>query len=75
MTPLWGVLGIAAVYLAARKWFGAQVALLAATLLALTPTTIYFARYPTTEPLTLLLIFSGLLAFQTLYDDAQASVW
>ena len=75
VTPLWGVLGIAAVYLAARKWFGAQVALLAATLLALTPTTIYFARYPTTEPLTLLLIFSGLLAFQTLYDDAQASVW
>jgi hypothetical protein len=25
--------------------------------------------------LTLLLIFSGFLAFQTLYDDAQASVW
>ncbi|NIV35645.1 MAG: hypothetical protein GWN58_41185 [Anaerolineae bacterium] len=72
VTPVWGILGIAAVYLASRRWFGANVGLLAATLLALTPTHIWFARYPTTEPLTLLLVFTGLLAFQTLWDEPSA---
>lgn len=76
VTPLWGVLSLAAVYFVARRLFGAPIALLAATLLALTPTHIYFARYPTTEPLTLLLIFSALLAFQMLWDDrAAGSLW
>lgn len=72
VTPLWGVLSLAAVYFVARKLFSAPPALLAATLLALTPTHIYFARYPTTEPLTLLLVFSALLAFQMLWDDRAA---
>lgn len=76
VTPLWGVLSLAAVYFAARQLFDRRVALLAATLLALTPTHIYFARYPTTEPLTLLLVFSGLLAFQVLIDDRSApALW
>jgi hypothetical protein len=76
VTPVWGTLSIAAVYLASRRWFGASVGLLAAILLALTPTHIWFARYPTTEPLTLLLIFTGLLAFQTLWDEPSAGpVW
>jgi 4-amino-4-deoxy-L-arabinose transferase-like glycosyltransferase len=74
VTPLWGVLGLAAVYFVTRKAFDAPIALLATTLLALTPTHIYFARYPTTEPLTLLLIFTGLLAFQTLWDDRTAGI-
>jgi hypothetical protein len=74
VTPLWGVLSLAAVYFVTRKLFGAPIALLAATLLALTPTHIYFARYPTTEPLTLLLIFSALLGFQMLWDDRAASI-
>ena len=74
ITPLCGVLSLAAVYFAARQLFDRRVALLAATLLALTPTHIYFARYPTTEPLTLLLVFSGLLAFQVLIDDRSAGV-
>jgi len=72
VTPLWGVLSLAAVYFVTRKLFGAPLALLASTLLALTPTHIYFARYPTTEPLTLLLVFSALLAFQMLWDDRAA---
>ena len=74
VTPVWGVLSLAAVYFVTRKLFGAPIALLAATLLALTPTHIYFARYPTTEPLTLLLVFSALLGFQMLWDDRAASV-
>ncbi len=73
ITPIWGVLSVAAVFFLSRRLFGANVGLLAATLLALTPTQIYFARYPTTEPLTLLLVFSGLYAFQVLWDEPSAS--
>jgi 4-amino-4-deoxy-L-arabinose transferase-like glycosyltransferase len=76
VTPLWGVLSIAAVYFVGRRLFGAKVGLLAAILLAVTPTQIWFARYPTAEPLTLLLVFSGLLAFQRLWDDSDAgAIW
>ncbi len=76
VTPVWGVLDIAAVYFVSRKLFGPGIGLLAATLLAVTPTQIYFARSPTTEPLTLLLVFSGLLAYQHLQDEQRASaVW
>ncbi|MBK8987158.1 MAG: glycosyltransferase family 39 protein [Chloroflexi bacterium] len=72
LTPLWSVLGLVAVYLLARRLFDRSTALLTAVLLGITPTHLYFARYPTTEPLTLLLIFTGLLALQHIWDDAQA---
>ena len=70
VTPLWGVLSLTAVYLTTRQLFNDWVGLIAALLLAITPTHIYFARYPTTEPLTLLLVFTGLFAFQKLWDKA-----
>ena len=55
---------------------GPPLGLLAAFLLAITPVQIYFSRYPTTEPLTLLLVFFGLWAFQTLRDEPSASpIW
>ena len=73
VTPLWGVLGLAAIYFLGRKLFGPHIGLLAAVLLALTPTQIYFARYPTTEPLTLLLVFTALFAFQQLYEQPEAT--
>lgn len=72
VTPLWGVLGLVAVYLLTRKMFDANIALLAAFLVGITPTHIFFARYPTTEPLTLLLVFAMLLAWQRLWDDHPA---
>ena len=71
VTPLWAVLGLTAVYLLTRQLFDRRVALLATLLLGITPTHIFFARYPTTEPLTLLLIFTGLFAFQKLWDDTN----
>lgn len=74
VTPIWGVLSIAAVFLLTRRLFGSLTALLAAALFAVTPPQIWFARYPTTEPLTLLLLFSGLLALQVLWDEARAGV-
>lgn len=76
VTPLWGVLGLAAVYLLTRALFGRTTALLASLLVGLTPTHIYFARYPTTEPLTLLLLFSSLYAFQQFWDDERVDpIW
>lgn len=73
MTPLAALLGIAALYFLARQLFGKPVAFLSALFLTVTSTQIFFARYPTTEPLTLLLLFSGFLAFQILWDDPDAS--
>lgn len=61
MTPLWGLLGVLAVYYAVREAFGrSRLAALAAGLLSVTVTQIWFARYPTSEALTLLLLFTGL---------------
>lgn len=68
VTPLWATLSLAALFLLGRRLFNPKVGLLAAVLLAVTPTHIYFSRYPTTEPLTLLLVFAGLLAWQTVWD-------
>ncbi len=70
VTPIWGVLSLTAVYYTGRQLFNPLIGLGAAILLAITPTHIYFARYPTTEPLTLLFVFVGLLAYQKLWDDA-----
>ncbi len=76
VTPLWGLMGILAVYLLTRHLFNRPTAFLASLLLGLTPTHIFFARYPTTEPLTLLLVFSSLLAFQRLWDDEKTgTIW
>ncbi|HXY41814.1 MAG TPA: glycosyltransferase family 39 protein [Vicinamibacteria bacterium] len=63
LTPLWGLLGVLALFFAVRAGFGSRVASVAAGLLAITPTQIWFSRYPTAEPLTQFLLFAGLYAF------------
>jgi 4-amino-4-deoxy-L-arabinose transferase-like glycosyltransferase len=63
MTPLWGILGVLAFYLAVRETFDTRLAAAAATLLTLTPLQIWFSRYPTAEVLTQFLLFGGLYAF------------
>jgi len=63
MTPLWGVLGVWAFYLFARLFLRWPLALLTSLLLIATPLQLYFARYPTAEPLTQYLIWSGLWSF------------
>lgn len=73
VTPLAAVLSIAALYFLARQLFGKAVALLSALFLTVTSTQIFFGRYSTTEPLTLLLLFAGFLAFQILWDDSDAA--
>jgi 4-amino-4-deoxy-L-arabinose transferase-like glycosyltransferase len=63
MTPLWGILGVLALYIAVREAFDHRLAAIAAGLLAITPTQIWFSRYPTAETLTQFMLFSGLYAF------------
>lgn len=73
VSPFVAVLGIAALYLLSRQLFGKAVALPAALFLTITSTQIFFARYPTTEPLTMLLLFAGFLALQVLWDEGTTS--
>jgi 4-amino-4-deoxy-L-arabinose transferase-like glycosyltransferase len=71
MTPLWGMLGVLAFYFAVREAFDRRLAAVAATLLALTPTQVWFARYPTSEVLTQFLLFGGLWAFARYERDGE----
>lgn len=73
VTPLWGVLNIAVLYFLGRQLFGKSVALAAAAFLTVTATQVFFARYPTAEPLTMLLVFTALLAFQVIWDEPDAA--
>lgn len=63
MTPLWATLSGGMIYLAVRDWFGRQTALLTTLLLLLTPLQLYFARYPTAEPITQFFVWSHLWTF------------
>jgi 4-amino-4-deoxy-L-arabinose transferase-like glycosyltransferase len=66
------VLNIAALYFLGRRLFDKNVALVASAFLTVTATQVFFARYPTTEPLTMLLVFTALLAFQVIWDEGAA---
>jgi 4-amino-4-deoxy-L-arabinose transferase-like glycosyltransferase len=63
LTPLWGMLGVLALYFAVREALDHRMAAVAAVILAITPTQIWFSRYPTSEVLTQFLLFSGFYAF------------
>jgi len=60
VNPVVSLLGVAAVYLAARVAFGRRAALIAAVVLAGNGVQIWFARFPTAEMLTQFLLWSGL---------------
>jgi hypothetical protein len=71
VTPLWAVGGLLALVLTLRYLFGDQIGLMAGGLLLLTPLQIYFARYPTAEPLTQFLLWGGLYAFVRFVFDRR----
>lgn len=62
-TPVWATLGVLGMYYTGRALFGRPVGALAALLLAITPTQIWFARYPTAEALTQALLWGGFYAW------------
>ena len=62
VTPMWGVLGVLALYFFSRRLLAAG-AWVPAFLLLMTPLQLYFARYSTAEPLSQYLVWLGLWAF------------
>ncbi len=75
-TPLWGLLGVAAVYFFTRRLIDRHTALLAAILLATLPNQGWFARYPTAEVLTQTCVFIGLYALtRWLSTDRPTGGW
>ncbi len=60
--PIFGILGTLAVFFAFRRILGPAPALLAALLLAVNVVQVWFARYPVSEGLSQLLVFTAFLA-------------
>ena len=71
VTPMWAVLGVVAVALAVKRVFDMRIGLATAFLLLITPTQVYFARYPTAEPLTQFLVWAGLYCFVAFTMDEE----
>ena len=59
-TPVFGALSVLSLYFAGKALFGRKVGLLAAILLAISFTQIYFSRMPYSEVLSQCLLFSGI---------------
>ena len=64
-TPFFGALSVLSLYFAGKAMFGRKVGLLAAVLLAISFTQIYFSRTPYSEILSQFLLFSGIYALTT----------
>lgn len=76
LTPLWALLGGLVVYAAVRRLWGWPTALLALAALSLNAIQIWFARYPTTEMFTQLLLWAGVWAFIAWADGGfNGRVW
>ena len=66
---VWGVLGLLAVYFAARRLVGTAAAAAAAALLAFHIIQVWFARYPSAEMVMQALLFAALLASARAHAD------
>ena len=64
-TPFFGALSVLGLYFAGKAMFGRRVGLLAAVLLTISFTQIYFSRTPYSEILSQFLLFSGIYALTT----------
>ncbi|MBC8248332.1 MAG: glycosyltransferase family 39 protein [Anaerolineales bacterium] len=64
-TPFFGALSVLSLYFAGKAMFDRKVGLLAAALLAVSFTQIYFSRTPYSEILSQFLLFSGIYALTT----------
>lgn len=70
-TPFLGAMSVLSLYFAGKAMFDRKVGLLAAVLLAIGFTQIYFSRTPYSEVLSQLLLFSGIYAFTTYVVERQ----
>ncbi|MBE2224495.1 MAG: hypothetical protein IAF02_23340 [Anaerolineae bacterium] len=71
LTGFWTLLGSLAIYFTVRRLVGWEIALLALAGLTLNAMQVWFARYPTTEPLTQFLLWTGLWSLSVWIEDTQ----
>ena len=71
--PVFGILGTLAVFLALRRILGPAPALLGALLLAVNVVQVWFARYPVSEGLSQLLVFTAFLAVARAEESRSAA--
>ena len=71
VTPVWAVLGVLAVYFAARRLFGGFAALAAGLLLSVNVIEVWFGKYPNAEVLMQTLLFAVLLASARAHVDGD----
>ncbi|HRQ38138.1 MAG TPA: hypothetical protein PLD25_09505 [Chloroflexota bacterium] len=74
LTGLWALLASLAVYLFVRQISRWEVAALALVGLTLNAMQVWFARYPTSEPLTQFLLWAGLWATAVWLTESQADL-
>ena len=67
LNPYIAFLALLAVAIALKRLLGVGTALLAGLLLALSPLTVWFARYPISEMYTMMLVFLGIFALLLYY--------
>ena len=72
VTAWWAILGVLAVYFAARRLIGPVPAAAAAMLLCVHVIQTWYARYPNSEIVTQALIFPALLAHAYAHEDEDA---
>lgn len=73
-TPLFGLLGALAAYVAGRVLLGSTAAILGALLLSLNVSQVWYSRYPTAEALSQFLFLSG-VAFFALFVRSRHRYW
>jgi len=74
VTPLWAILGVVALALVLKQLFTWKVGVIGGSLLLIMPLQIYFARYPTAEALTQLLVWTGVYALAR-FEQEQTPLW
>jgi hypothetical protein len=72
VTPTFALMGVAALFLAVRRLFGAETALWATGLMAVFQIQIWFARFPNSEILVQFLYLTGIFLF-SLSEDHRSS--
>ncbi len=71
VTSFWTLLGSLAFYFTVRRLVGWEIALLALAGLTLNAMQVWFARYPTTEPLTQFLLWTGLWSLSVWVEEPK----
>ncbi|MDP2935600.1 MAG: hypothetical protein Q8O86_03825, partial [Dehalococcoidia bacterium] len=69
VSPIFGILGVWALFLLGRRLAGPGVGLMAAALLALNPAQVWFARYPISETTIQIFLLGGLAAWALMEEQ------